>query len=77
MRENGETALPRPIRLDEAKDFKIPSREKGRDIPCRLVAPEHVGNLQGIFMHVHGGGWVLMSEKEWVSLLTALVICTT
>ena len=72
MRENGETALPKPIRLEEAKDFHIPSREKGRDIPCRVMTPEHGGKVQGVFMHIHGGGWVLMSEKESVSPVSIL-----
>ncbi len=65
MRERGETALPKPIRLPQAKDFDIPSREEGRIIPCRLLTPEHVGQVKGVFMHIHGGGWVLMSEKEY------------
>lgn len=67
MRESGETALPKPIRMEEAKDFYIPSREKGRDIPCRIMTPGHGGKVQGVFMHIHGGGWVLMSEQEYVS----------
>ena len=72
MRENGETALPKPIRLEEAKDFHIPSRQKGRDIPCRVMTPGHGGEVQGVFMHIHGGGWVLMSEKECVSPVSSL-----
>lgn len=74
MRENGETALPKPIRLEEAKSFSIPSRDKGRDIPCRVMMPEHGGKVQGVFMHIHGGGWVLMSEKECVSPFTPVSI---
>lgn len=72
MRENGETALPKPIRLEEAKDFHIPSRENGRDIHCRIMTPEHGGKVHGVFMHIHGGGWVLMSEKECVSAVSTL-----
>lgn len=65
MRQNGETALPKPTHLDQARDFHIPSREKGRDVPCRLLMPEHGGQVKGVFMHSHGGGWVLMTEKEY------------
>ena len=64
MRENGQTAMPKPVRLEEAKQFSVPSREKGRDIPCRLVKPDGESKVQGVSMHIHGGGWVLMSEKE-------------
>ncbi|KAK3170084.1 hypothetical protein OEA41_009469 [Lepraria neglecta] len=46
------------------KRLSVPSREKGRDVPCRLIKPHHGGEVQGVFMHIHGGGWVLMTEKE-------------
>ncbi len=72
MRGNGETALPKPTCLEDAKDFDIPSRDKGRDIPCRIMTPEHGGKVHGVFMHIHGGGWVLMSEKECVSAVSIL-----
>ena len=65
MREKGETALPKPIHLPQAEDFQIPSREQGRQISCRLLTPEHGGQVKGVFMHIHGGGWVLMSEREY------------
>ena len=67
MREDGETALPKPIRLEEGKDFDIPSRQEGRRIPCRIMRPADGDHVQGVIMHIHGGGWVLMSEKECVS----------
>lgn len=65
MREEGKTALPKPVRLDEAQTFEIPSREEGRNIPCRIIMPEQKGPVKGVFVHIHGGGWVLMSEKEY------------
>lgn len=61
MRMNGETAMPKPIILD-GEDFEVPSRESGRSIPCRIMKPSD-GVVKGVFMHLHGGGWVLMSEK--------------
>lgn len=57
---NSETALPGPVLLPQAKLFLIPSREKGRALSCRLVMPEHGRQVKGVFMHIHGGGWVLM-----------------
>lgn len=63
MRWNGETALPKPVVIESGVDFKIPSREDGREIPCRMFKPEN-GHVKGVFMHIHGGGFVLQSEKQ-------------
>lgn len=61
MRWNGETALPKPVVIESGKNIKLPSREKGREIPCRVFYPE-TGSSKGVFYHIHGGGWVLQSE---------------
>ena len=62
MRANGETPLPMPIILDSGKNIKIASREKGREIPCRVFTPES-GKPKGVYYHIHGGGWVLQTEE--------------
>ena len=62
MRENGETPLPKPVVIESGKDIKLPSRDKGREIPCRVFVPEN-GKAKGVFYHIHGGGWVLQNEK--------------
>lgn len=54
--------------MDTGYPSSIPSREKGRDIPIRVFEPKD-GPSKGTFMHIHGGGWVLQSEKEYVSRL--------
>ena len=56
MRANGETPLPAPVVLDSGKDIKLPSRDSGREIPCRVFAPES-GKSAGVYYHIHGGGW--------------------
>jgi len=61
MRWNNETPLPRPPVIESGKNITIPSRESGREIPCRVFMPE-TDNVKGVFMHIHGGGWVLQSE---------------
>lgn len=61
MRWNGETPLPKPVVLESGKDIKLPSRDKGREIPCRVFQPDK-GKPKGVFYHIHGGGWVLQSE---------------
>ena len=69
MRENGETSFPKPTRLQQARSSDIPSRQPGRKIPCRILMPEHsIMETEGIMMHIHGGGWVLHSEKEYAAL---------
>ncbi|KIW09308.1 uncharacterized protein PV09_00223 [Verruconis gallopava] len=62
MRWNNETALPRPPSLENGEDRAIPSRERGRTIPARVFRPEN-RTPRGTFLHIHGGGWVLQSEK--------------
>ena len=58
MREAGETTLPAPVMLD-GTSFEIPSREPGRNVPCRVMRPDGDVPVKGIVMHIHGGGWVL------------------
>ncbi|KAK8199666.1 Alpha/Beta hydrolase protein [Phyllosticta capitalensis] len=67
MRWNGEGTLPKVNVLESGVNFKIPSRETGRDIPCRFFKPEN-GQVNGVMMHVHGGGWVLQGEcwNDWL-----------
>ncbi|PGH01215.1 hypothetical protein AJ79_07986 [Helicocarpus griseus UAMH5409] len=64
MAARGELILPAPALLPEATDFFIPSREAGRSIPCRVVRPAGATPPAGIFMHIHGGGWVMWTEKH-------------
>ncbi|KAI1990706.1 hypothetical protein LOZ54_002396 [Ophidiomyces ophidiicola] len=64
MRLRGETAFPKPVVLECGQSFSIPSRQKGRDIPCRIITPEGNGTPSGVFMHIHGGGWVLSDEIQ-------------
>jgi acetyl esterase/lipase len=72
MRWNGETPLPKPRLLDSAKNISLPSREVGRDIPCRVFRPSSStpdSIVNGLFYHLHGGGWVLQSEAYQDELL--------
>lgn len=66
MRWNGETTLPKPVVLEQGKTTHIPSRDSNRTIPCRFFVPEGPDGKEvkpkGVFMHIHGGGWVLQSE---------------
>jgi acetyl esterase/lipase len=64
MREAGETPLPRPVFLPEAEDAELPSRENGRHIPIRVYRPQDGQPSRGIFLHFHGGGFVLATHKQ-------------
>lgn len=61
MRWNGETPFPKPAVVDSGKNIKLPSREAGREVPCRVFTPD-AGSPKAVFLHIHGGGWVLQSE---------------
>ncbi|KAF1838991.1 alpha/beta-hydrolase [Decorospora gaudefroyi] len=61
MRWEGRTPLPKPVVLPEGENASLPSREGGREIPYRVFRPGEGGG-RGVCLHIHGGGWVLMSE---------------
>lgn len=54
-REEGGGALGPLVILDEAKERVIPGRDG--EITLRIIEPE--GECQGVYFHIHGGGWVL------------------
>lgn len=67
LRWEGKTPLPKPIVLPSGRNGTLPSREPGRTIPYRVFEPQgeetEEGRVsRGVYMHIHGGGWVLMSE---------------
>lgn len=64
MRARGETPLPAATLLDSAEQISIPSRDSGRDIPCRILKPTNDKPVSAVYMHIHGGGWVLQSEQS-------------
>ncbi|KIV91419.1 hypothetical protein PV10_05961 [Exophiala mesophila] len=64
MRAAGETPLPKSTLLDSAEQSSIPSRDSGRSIPCRILRPQNGKPVKSVFLHIHGGGWVLGDEKS-------------
>lgn len=68
----GETPRPAPVLLPTGEDFTIPSREcepqfpvrefPGREMCCRLFRPQNGKAVRGVFLHIHGGGWVIGDE---------------
>ncbi|MCJ1361416.1 hypothetical protein MMC16_000516 [Acarospora aff. strigata] len=72
MRKNGETPFPKSVVLESGRSFSIPSRDAGRKIPCRVLQPEQGEPVRGVFMHIHGGGWVLMGETDQDVMLKSM-----
>ena len=64
MRETGETPLPVPVYLPAAWDATVPSRDPGRNIPLRVYSPDNGEASKGVFLYVHGGGFVVGNQKQ-------------
>jgi acetyl esterase/lipase len=54
-RRRGEGPFPAPVMSDRARTIIISGRD-GNEIPLRVIAP---ASPRGIYLHIHGGGWVL------------------
>ncbi|KAH8806058.1 Alpha/Beta hydrolase protein [Xylogone sp. PMI_703] len=63
MRLNGEPPFQKSQYVPQARDFWIPSRDTTRKIPCRILLPTN-NAVNGVFLHIHGGGWVVQTEKD-------------
>jgi len=55
-RRRGEGPFPAPVFSDRARTIPITGKD-GNEIPLRVIAPPHPP--RGIYLHLHGGGWVL------------------
>jgi acetyl esterase len=54
-RRRGEGPFPAPVMSDRARTLIITGKD-GNEIPLRVIAP---AQPRGIYLHLHGGGWVL------------------
>jgi acetyl esterase/lipase len=54
-RRRGEGAFPAPVMSSRARTMTITGKD-GNEIPLRIIAP---AQPRGIYLHLHGGGWVL------------------
>lgn len=54
-RRRGEGGFPAPVMSPRARTRTIPGRG-GSEIPLRIIAPN---SPRGVYLHLHGGGWVL------------------
>ncbi len=58
-RAEGRGIFPAPERLDVARTVSVPG--PAGDIPVRVLAPDRV---DGVYLHIHGGGWVLGAADQ-------------
>jgi acetyl esterase len=56
-RRQGRGPFPPAIISPRARTIVITGRD-GNEIPLRIIAPDQV---RGVYLHIHGGGWVLGS----------------
>jgi len=54
-RKRGEGPFPAPVISNRARTRMISGKD-GNEIPLRIIAPD---NPRGVYLHIHGGGWVL------------------
>src|SRR5213075_3281131 len=54
-RRRGEGPFPAPVMSSRARTLTITGKD-GNEIPLRVIAPPQP---RGIYLHLHGGGWVL------------------
>jgi acetyl esterase len=54
-RRQGRGPFPPPVMSPRARTIVITGRD-GNEIPLRVIAP---AQARGVYLHIHGGGWVL------------------
>ena len=54
-RARGEGPFPAVPKSDKARTLLIDGKG-GQKVPMRVIAPDHA---RGVYLHIHGGGWVL------------------
>jgi acetyl esterase/lipase len=59
-RRQGRGPFPPVIKSPRARTIGIPGRD-GNEILLRVIAPDQV---RGVYLHIHGGGWVLGSAEQ-------------
>jgi acetyl esterase/lipase len=67
QRAEGSALFPAPVHLPEGQDRTIPGRHG--PVGLRLFVPEKV---DGAYLHIHGGGWVLGAANQQDLLLHVL-----
>ena len=67
-RARGEGPFPRPVQSPRARQMTIPG--KAGPIVLRIIDAEPP---RGVYLHIHGGGWVLGASDQQDPLLERVV----
>jgi acetyl esterase/lipase len=67
-RADGRGTFGPPVLVPEGRDLTVAS--PAGDVPIRVFVPP--GEVAGVYLHVHGGGWVLGSASQQDVLLWEL-----
>jgi acetyl esterase len=59
-RRQGRGPFPPVVKSPRARTIAITGRD-GNEIPLRIIAPDQA---RGVYLHIHGGGWVLGSAEQ-------------
>jgi acetyl esterase len=59
-RRQGRGPFPAPVLSPRARTIVIAGRN-GNEIPLRVIAPDRP---RGVYLHIHGGGWVLGAANQ-------------
>lgn len=59
-RRQGRGPFPPVVLSPRARTLTIPGRD-GNEITLRIIAPDQP---RGVYLHIHGGGWVLGSAEQ-------------
>jgi len=71
VRRQGRGPFPLAPKSPRAQVWKIPG--PGGEIPLRVIAPE---KPTGVYLHIHGGGWVLGESDQQDPMLERIVTAT-
>ena len=71
-RRQGRGPFPAPVLSPRARTIHVPGRD-GNEIPLRIIAPD---TARGVYLHIHGGGWVLGSAEQQDPMLERIADTT-
>ena len=71
-RRQGRGPFPAPVFSPRARTITITGRD-GNEIPLRVIAPDQP---RGVYLHIHGGGWVLGSATQQDPMLEKIADTT-
>lgn len=71
-RRQGRGPFPAAVKSPRARTIIIAGRD-GNEIPLRIIAPDRP---RGVYLHIHGGGWVLGAADQHDPMLERIADST-